>query len=104
MIGEGTWSGVVRTVFYRGEVSFTLREQDGSLSVDLRLPSGVIVPKIEILSHTEQGNSLLIRAETAVMPDKVIDIQLDFDGDTLNGVVKIPILGKLKIESFTRVA
>ncbi len=103
MIGIGKWSCHVDTMFFRGEAFFTIKDNNGVYGWELDVP-GVDVPEIEIKDITEDGNTLTAVANVDLLPGKNIDITATFDGDTVEGLIKIPFIGKIKLKDGKRVA
>ncbi len=104
MIGLGTWKGSINTMIYSGEVCFKIVDKDGNYDVEFDLPEGVEnAPRFSISDVEEAGNTLSAKVEVSLLPGKKIDISMDFEADTMNGVIKIPFIGKVKLENFKRV-
>ena len=104
MIGIGKWEGSVNTMLYSGEVSFRIVDKNGEYDVEFDLPEGVTnAPQFSISEVEESGNTLNAKVDISLLPGKKVDISMDFDGDTMNGVIKIPFIGKVKLENFKRI-
>lgn len=104
MIGLGTWTGKVHTMFFSGSVTFTIGEKNGAYDFSMNLPEGATkLPEFSFREIKEEGDSLLAVAEVSLLPGKTIDIKLTFTGDQMNGYLKIPFLGKIDLKNFSRV-
>lgn len=102
MIGLGKWACHVDTMFYRGDATFTIKDNNGEYGWELDVP-GVDVPEIVIRNITEDGNTLTAVANVDLLPGKDIDITATFEGDTFEGLIKIPFIGKIKLKDGKRV-
>ncbi|MEI6578606.1 MAG: hypothetical protein WCN92_04000 [Eubacteriales bacterium] len=103
MIGLGKWSCHVDTMFFRGEAFFTIKDNNGEYGWALDVP-GVDVPEIVIRDITEDGNTLTAVANVDMLPGKDINITATFEGDTVEGLIKIPFIGKIKLKDGKKVA
>ncbi|MBR1810501.1 MAG: hypothetical protein IJ766_02475 [Clostridia bacterium] len=104
MIGIGKWTGPIDTMFYKGNVTFYIKDAGGKYDFDFDLPAGINkVPDYEFTEIAEDGNTLNIKAKVSLLPGKSVDAALTFDGDTMHGVVKVPFIGKIKVQNFRRV-
>ncbi len=102
MIGLGKWSVRVDTMFFRGEAFFTIFDDNGKYGWSLEVP-GESIPDIEIKDVQEDGNTLTAVANVDLLPGKDIDITATFDGDTVEGLIKIPFIGKIKLKDGKKV-
>lgn len=102
MIGIGKWSCQVDTMFFRGEAFCIVKDNNGKYELELEVP-GVEVPEIDIRDIEEDGNTLTAIANVDLLPGKDIDIKITFDGDTFEGLLKIPFIGKIKLKDGKRV-
>lgn len=104
MLGIGTWRGNVNTIFFNGEVSLSIEDNNGSYGFSMQLPEEIKkIPEVSFKSFEEDGNTLTAKAEVSLMPGKTVDVVMNFDGDTMNGVLKIPFIGKIDLNEFKRV-
>ncbi len=104
MIGLGTWTGKVNTMFFSGDVTFTIGEKDGGYDFSMNLPEGAAkLPEFSFREIKEEGDTLRAVAEVSLLPGKTVDVQLTFQDDTMNGFLKVPFLGKIDLKNFTRV-
>lgn len=103
MIGIGTWSCRVDTMFFKGNATVKIIDNNGEYGIELEVP-GVDIPDVTIKEIHEDGNSLNAIAQTSLLPGKDIEMSIDFDGDDFGGFLKIPFLGKVKLKDGHRVA
>lgn len=96
MIGIGKWGCHVNTMFFSGDVEMTISDNGGEYAFELELP-GVDIPDYTLKSVEEDGNTL--HAVVGVsMIGKDAEVTVTFEGDSFSGVVKIPMLGKVKLK------
>ena len=103
MIGIGKWVCHVDTMFFRGDAHLSLFDNNGEYSFDLSLPD-MSIPEVVIKDVTEDGNTLHAIANVDLLPGKDIDVTLTFDGDTFEGLLKVPFIGKIKLKDGKREA
>lgn len=102
MIGLGKWACSVNTMFFSGEVKLTVFDNNGAYGFELDLP-GVDVPDVEIKEVTEDGDTVNALVGTSLLPGKDINLSVTFSGDTFDGFVKIPFIGKVKFKDGHRI-
>ena len=103
MVGIGTWSCRVDTMFFSGSGTIKVFDDNGKYGFNLDIP-GVKVPDIEIKSVEENGNAVHAVVTSSVMPNKEMEIDVEFSDDTFTGFIKVPILGKVKLKDGKRIA
>lgn len=96
MIGIGTWVCRVDTMFFKGNVKFKITDNSGKYGLDIIMDGPV--PKFEIKSIKEDGNTLRAIGAVEMLPGKEIESELTFNGDTFEGALKVPMLGKIKLK------
>ena len=102
MIGLGKWVCSVDSMFYRGEVFFTISDNNGEYAFEGSIPD-METPDIDFISVTEDGNTLSAVARTDLLPGKDIEASLTFEtDDPFTGLVKIPFIGKIKLKDGKR--
>lgn len=101
MIGLGKWVCHVDTMFFRGDAHLHLFDNNGEYGFELSLPD-MSIPEIVIKDVTENGNTLNAVANVDLLPGKDIDVTLTFDGDTFEGLLKVPFIGKIKLKDGKR--
>ena len=99
MLGLGTWQFEVDTMFYRGRVLLIVGEKDGGYDISIDIP-GMDVPDFKVVSiEAEDGNTdvsgtVTGAAQTDLLRGKDIPFSIAFDGDTAEGFLKVPFMGK----------
>lgn len=96
MVGLGKWEFNVNTMFFKGNVFLDIFDDGGKYGYRLEVP-GMTVPALDIISVSESGNTVEAVARASMLPGKDILVHAEFDGDTVGGYVKVPVLGKVKI-------
>ncbi|MDR1629472.1 MAG: hypothetical protein LBS36_04570 [Oscillospiraceae bacterium] len=103
MIGIGKWAGRVDTIFFKGDVTIVIKDVDGQYDFDIELNANMDIPEFKFYDIVEEGNTLSGKGEVSLLPGKVIDANLTFEGDTMQGFLKIPYVGKIKIKDAKKV-
>ena len=103
MVGLGKWLAHVDTMFFTGDAIITVGNTSGEYSFDLELPSDIDIPEFKIYDITEDGNTLNAKASVDILQGKVIELSFTFEGDTANGFIKIPFIGKIKIKDAKKI-
>ncbi len=104
MIGLGNWLAHIDTMFFKGDVTIKVSDNNGAYAFDLELPSDIDIPEFKIYDITEDGNTLNAKATVDLLQGKVIDISFTFEGDTANGFLKIPYIGKIKVKDAKKIS
>ena len=94
MIGLGKWVCNVSSMLFSGEVKMEIFDDNGSYGFKLDIPN-VKIPDVTVKEVTVQ---------TSILPGKDIVLNATFDGDTFEGVLKIPFVGKVKLKDGRRLA
>lgn len=97
MIGLGKWACNVSSMFFSGEVKFIISDNEGNYDFAVDMP-GIDIPDFTLNKVEEDGETLSVFAETSLLPGKEIEVVINFDGDTFDGFLKIPFLGKIKFK------
>jgi len=97
MLGLGTWEFRVDTMFYRGRVMLMVGEKDGGYDIGIDIP-GMDVPDFSINSIAAEGNTITGTAQTDLLKGKDIPFSVTIDGDTAEGFLKVPFMGKLTMK------
>ncbi len=98
MIGLGNWKFHVDTMFYRGEAILSVTDNDGKYHVEIEI-TDVDIPEITIYGIEQDGNTITGTAATDMLKGKEIPFSITFEGETANGFMKIPFLGRVKMEN-----
>ncbi len=104
MIGLGNWLAHIDTMFFKGDATIKVANVNGEYSFDLELPSDIDIPEFKIYDITEDGNTLNAKATVDLLQGKVIELSFTFEGDTANGFLKIPYIGKIKVKDAKKVS
>ncbi len=102
MIGLGKWACTVNTMFFSGEVKIKVFDDNGKYGFELDMPE-IKVPDIDIKSVEEDDDTIYAVAQTSLLPGKDVELTITFDGDTFDGFLKIPFLGKVKFKDGHRI-
>lgn len=97
MIGIGTWSFNVDTMFFRGEAQIKIFDNGGEYGFEVKIP-GEDIPEIIVKDVVEDGNTLNAVGNISLLKGKDIPVSLTFEGDTANGFLKVPYVGKIKLK------
>ena len=109
MLGLGTWEFNVDTMFYRGRVLLMVTEKDGEYDIGIDIP-GMDVPAFEVKSlvaedgNTDVSGTVTGTAQTDLLRGKDIPFSITFDGDTAEGFLKVPFMGKFTMRDGKRIA
>lgn len=105
MIGLGKYSANIKNLLYRGEATFEISDDNGNYKIALDLTNADFdFDKIITKEAKEDGNKLTAVLETSIFPGKDVDLELTFDGDTCNGFLKVPFVGKIKIDNAKKIS
>lgn len=104
MIGLGSWEASVSTIFFKGDVKFTITDKNGEYDIDVQLPGDFSEAKLEFFDIEENGNTLSGNGKISLLPGKKITAKITFDGDTMTGGLKIPFLGEIKLKNGKKVS
>lgn len=97
MIGLGTWEAQINTMLFRGTGRVTISDVNGDYDFKFELV-GEQLPKITVNDIEEDGDTLTAVGECEAFPGKEIPVSVTFnDDDTFLCVVKLPFVGKIKL-------
>jgi len=102
MLGLGKWKFFVDTMFYRGDAFLIIMDKDGEYDVDIDLP-GIQKPDFSFGDLAIEGNTITGTAQTSLLKGKLIPFSATFEGDTANGFLKVPFIGKIKLSNGVKV-
>ena len=105
-IGIGSWAGKINLRLARGEVNFTIGEdENGDYKIDVQLPGGLKNAKINFMNLKEEDDGKTISGEgtISVLPGRKLTGAFTFEGDTFVGEIKAPVVGKIQITDGHRV-
>lgn len=103
MIGIGTWMCHVDTMLFKGDAKIKIYDNGGQYGFDLDVKD-IDIPDIDVKDIVEDGDTLTATATTSMLPGKEIPITLTFDGDTVEGSLKVPFVGKVKLKNGRKIA
>ena len=106
-IGIGTWAGKINVRIARGEVKFTIGEdENGDYKIDVSLPGALKSAKIKFMNLKEEPDGKTISGEgtISVLPGRKLDGAFTFEEDTFVGHIKAPVVGKIQITDGHRIA
>ncbi len=102
MIGLGKWTCSVNAMFFSGEVKFEIFDDNGKYGFNIDMP-GIKIPDITVKSVEEDDDTITATIQTSLLEGKDINLFVSIDGDTFDGYIKIPMLGKVKLKNGHRV-
>ena len=102
MTGSGKWICSVNTIFFTGDVKFEIFDNDGEYGFRIDIPD-IKAPEIIVKDVEEDDDEITVTAETSHLPGKDVILFLDFDDDTCEGYVKVPLVGKIKLRNGRRI-
>ena len=105
-IGIGSWAGKINVRLARGEVQFTIGEdENGDYKIDVTLPGALRTAKIKFmnLKEEEDGKTLSGEGAISVLPGRKLTGAFTFEEDTFVGEIKAPVVGKIRITEGHRV-
>ena len=103
MTGLGKWICSVNTIFFSGDVKFEIFDNDGKYGFIIEIPD-VKSPEIIIKNVDEDDDEITITAETSLLPGKDVTLFLEFDDDTCEGYVKVPMVGKIRLRNGKKIS
>ena len=103
MIGLGKWVCNVSSMLFSGEVKMEIFDDNGSYGFKLDIPN-VKIPDVTVKEVKEDGTDVTVTVQTSMLPGKDIVLNATFDGDTFEGVLKIPFVDKVKLKDGRRLA
>ena len=103
MLGLGTWEFNVDTMFYRGRVLLIVNEKDGAYDIGIDIP-GMDVPAFEMKSIAVEDTTVTGTVQTDLLRGKDIPFSVTFDGDSAEGFLKVPFMGKFTMRDGKRIA
>ena len=105
-IGIGSWAGKINVRLARGEVQFTIGEdENGEYKSDVVLPGALKSAQLKFLNLKEEPDGKTLSGEGAisVLPGRKLTGAFTFEEDTFVGEIKAPIVGKIRITEGHRI-
>jgi len=103
MLGLGKWKFKLDTMFYRGDAFLTVGEKDGEYDIGIELVD-MNLPEFSYEGLQVEGDTVTGIAHTDLLRGKDIPFTITFEGDTANGFLKVPFMGKIKLKDGERIA
>lgn len=97
MIGLGTWEAPISTIVFKGTGIMTISETNGEYDFRFEIV-GKTLPEIKVGSVKEEGNTLTATGTCEALNIRDIPVSLTFEGDTFTGLVKVPMIGRVKVK------
>lgn len=99
MIGIGKWQAEVSTMMIRAKGVVEVIDNNGKYDFRYELPDRFKGAKIKYYDIREIGTDTLTgKGEISLLPGKVIEVTATFKGEKMTGVIKVPVMGGLKIQ------
>jgi len=96
MIGIGTWQCSVSSMVYKGDANIQILDNDGAYGFEISVPD-MDMPDYEVKDIAVDGNTFTAIANVSLLPGKDIAIQVEFEEETMSGFLKVPFVGKIKL-------
>lgn len=93
MVGIGKWALRINTLFFKGEIIFEIRDNNGEYDISFTLPEKFKNVAFKYYDVHAEGNALCGKGEISLLPGKVIEVRATFNGDRMSSQVKLPIFG-----------
>ncbi len=93
----------INNMFFKGDAVFGITYTDGKYGMEIDLVGAEFEMPVEIVEAEVEDTTLLAKATTPLLPDKIIDVTLTFEDDKCNGFLKIPFIGKIKIKDAIKI-
>ncbi|MDR3345078.1 MAG: hypothetical protein LBT21_05770 [Oscillospiraceae bacterium] len=105
MVGIGTWSCRIDTLFFKGDASIKIFDNNGEYGVELQIPD-VDIPDVEIveIDANEETKEVDAVAHISLLPGKDITCHFEFEDEAFSGFLKIPFLGKVRLKDGKKLA
>lgn len=98
MVGIGKWVGSVNTLVFKGDVTVEIKDNNGEYDINFELPEKFKNIEIKYYDVHAEGNTIMGKGEMTLLPGKVIEACVTFEGDTMSGTLKLPFLGNKEIK------
>lgn len=98
MVGIGKWAATVNTLVFKGEVTVDIMDNNGEYDIKFNLPEKFKNIEIKYYDVHAEGNTIYGKGEITLLPGKVMEAAVTFEGDTMTGSLKLPFLGNKEIK------
>ena len=102
MLGLGKWKCKVKALFFSGEAILEIYDNDGEYGFRLEVED-FQSPEITVKDTEVDGDTLSATVQVDLLPDKDIIAEMEFDGDTFDGFLKVPLVGKFKLKNCKKI-
>jgi hypothetical protein len=103
MIGLGKWRFAVETMVFKGIAYLTVSDVNGAYAIKVDVEGANVGDTAFLNIHEEGGNTLTGLASTSLLKGKEIPYSLTFESDSASGFLKVPFLGKIRLNNGVRV-
>ena len=93
----------INNLFFKGDAVFGMTCTDGKYGMEIDLEGAEFDMPVEITEAEVVDTTIIAKATTTLLPEKIIDVNLTFEDDKCNGFLKIPFIGKIKIKDAMKV-
>lgn len=93
----------INNMFFKGDAVFGITYTDEKYGMEIDLEGAEFEMPVEIVEAEVEDTTLIAKATTPLLPDKIIDVTLTFEDDKCNGFLKIPFIGKIKIKDAIKI-
>ena len=98
MVGIGKWSAKINTLVFKGESTVDIRDNNGEYDIEFHLPEKFKNVEIKYHDVHAEGNTIYGKGEITLLPGKMMDAAVTFEGDTMTGSLTLPFLGNKEIK------
>lgn len=98
MVGIGKWAAKVNTLVFKGEINIEIKDNNGEYDINFELPEKFKNIEIKYYDVHAVGNTIYGKGEITLLPGKVIEAAVTFEGDKMTGSLKLPFLGNKEIK------
>ncbi len=95
MIGLGKWNLDVQLPFLKMQPVLTIEDKNGGYSFTIDSNGFGMTPAINLISVTEEGNTLIVKHMIPMLSAGEIDARLTFEGLNCRGELELPMVGKV---------
>ena len=103
---KNKYKAKINNMFFKGDAIFAITLDGDKYGMEIDLEGAEFEMPVEIteaqVEYTEE-NTLIAKAISPLLPERIIDITLTFEDDKCNGFLKIPFIGKIKIKDAVKV-
>ena len=97
MIGLGTWKFDLKTMIFTGEVRLEIFDNAGQYGLRILQPQ-METPQITVKDLVETDDTITAVISTPLLPHADLKLEAVFAGDSVEGSVKVPFLGKIPVK------